>query len=194
MSEHKAKRAEGIVTSDAVQGNRRFSLPKKVLWPVVAVVVLAVLGGGGLAYKVYVYDPAHKKTMVAKPNRNSNDYLLHPDKQLSAAQAELNDAKTPQEKAAAYDHLAQAYLNGQKPSSAVDAANSSLSADSSTTNKLQALNILGYAYARDGQKDKAIAAFQQMVDIIKASNDDSLKQELPRVQSAIDEINQGQTL
>jgi tetratricopeptide (TPR) repeat protein len=194
MSEHKAKLAEGIVTSDRVHGYRRLRLPKKILLPAVSLIVIAVFGGGGfLVYKVYIQNPSHKKTGTTS-DRNSNAYLLHPDKQVSAAQTELNKAKTPKEKAAAYDTLAQAYLNNKQPTNAVDAISNSLSADSSTSNKLQALNVLGYAYSRAGQQDKAIASFQQMIDIIKASGDDSLKQEIPRVQSAISEIQQGQTL
>lgn len=193
MSEHKAKQAEGVVTSDAVQGKRRFSLSKRVAIPVLAIALVAAIGGGGLAYKTYIYDPAHKKPKT-NTSRNSNDYLLHPDKQVSAGLADLQKAKTPEEKAAAYNYLAGAYLNNKQPTEAVDAASNSLAADDSTSNKLKALNVQAYAYSRAGEKDKAIAAFQQMIDIIKASNDDGLKEDMPRVQSAIDQINQGQTL
>ena len=192
MSEHKQpKVAEGVVTSDAIIGRSHSLHAVKIVLLTGAVIVLVALGV--FAYKIYIYDPAHKKsTQSLSPN--SNEFLLNPDKQIAAAQTELHNAKSPKEKAVAYNDLGQAYLNNKQPSDALSAYSNSLSSDASTSNKISALNGLGYAYSRAGQSDKAIATFQQIISIIQASGNDSLKEQIYIYQSAISEIQQGQTL
>jgi tetratricopeptide (TPR) repeat protein len=164
MSQHKQpKVAEGIITSDAVQG-RGHRLPKKLLWPLVAIIVLAALAAAGFAYKMYVYDPAHKPAAPLKA-KSAGTQFHRLDNALSDAQAQLSNARTPKERADAYVALGLAYENKNQNKQAIAAFQSALAADSSV--KPTVLGSLGYAYARDGQRDKAVSTFQELIALLQ---------------------------
>ena len=136
MSEHEQpKPSEGIVTSDTAQGKKH--LPKKTL--LVGGVVIIIL----LAVTCLVLYRYHHQSTNNAPVTTSNN--IPTTQQLKAAitnsQADVKNAKTPAQKAGAYQSLGNNYPNNSETTYAIVAFNNAIAADS--TIKLGVLRRFG---------------------------------------------------
>lgn len=171
MSEHKKSTpANGIVTSDASyrpHGRLRW------LWMIAGGVVLIVVVAAG-AYALYRH---YSKPVTSPPSATNNTAATggaqtiqqQMDAAIASAQKELASAKTPAEKATAYSDLGMAYFNSTQYGQSITAYNNAIQADSSV--KPQVLNTLAYVYATAGQRDKAIATYQELITLLQQQSD-----------------------
>ena len=159
MSEHKHPiPLEGIVTSDAAQAKR-----PKLAFVAVAIILFFLLVGGG--YKLYSqYGHKSSKPSVSNKNSSSNKQKWSSDA-VQQAQTQLKNATSAKDKAEAYITLAIAYENNNQNKEAISAYQNAEAADSSV--KPTVLGAIGYAYARAGERDKAISAFQELINILQ---------------------------
>lgn len=184
MSSSNSKLPEGLVTSDGVQGHHVIRMPWQAA---VGILALIVIAGGGY----YVYH-AHKASTAAsqqsQPTKNAQ-LELDPKKELASAQAELNQAKTAQQKSAAYTNIGTAYLNGSQTDQAIAAFQSAISADPS--HQEAALSALANAYMEAGQKDQEIRTLKQLVSVLQQSNDPALQAQVGQYQQLIQQLQNG---
>lgn len=165
---------KGLVTSDAVQAGVK--LRKRLIIGIVTLIVLAGLGTGGW---YFTQTSSYKRVSptVKTP-------ALSPAEAITAAQAKLNVAQSPQDKSHAYTELGQAYMSNNQPEQAVDSYQQALgeasgssegSVDGSapTEDQIKVLADLADAYAFTGQISKEVAALQQVAAYLeKSSNPD----------------------
>lgn len=191
MSEHKQPKpaANGIVTSDSVRQKSRAGFWRRWFRLILlGVVVLAACSG--LLYR-YIYNPAHKTVTVPK-QLTTRDARKQFDTDLANAKNRLEGASSQQQKATAYVALGVAYLNKGQNKDAIEAINSAIAAYPGI--RLQALSVLAFAYAYDGQRDKAITAFQEVISLLKQQGTDDASARIQAYQNDLDRLQQGQTL
>lgn len=170
MSREKPQAVEGLVTSDAVLASAR--LRKRALVGLICLVALVIIGAGG--WYVWTYTSLFRKPVPAK---TAVDYSkLQPAEAVKAAQQELKDATTTEEKVTAYNNLGQAYMRNNQPSQAVGAYEQAVSQSGSSTSggsisDVPTLSQLAYAYVAAGDKASAIKTLEQIIAIEKASNE-----------------------
>jgi tetratricopeptide (TPR) repeat protein len=185
MSRHKTKLPQGLVTSDAVHRGRRILSKANLLGVGVGLAILLVVA-------LYVYSVLRPKTAATSPavtTGQRSDTLLHPEKAISSAQVELQQAKSSQQKAAAYVDLGTAYMNNKQTDLAIRAYQSALTSDSS--NQVAALTALANAYYLAGQKAQAISTFQTLVQVLQRSNDPMLQAQAAQYQQVIQRLQKG---
>lgn len=172
MSEHKkdSTMPNGIVTSDAAyrpHGRLRW------IWFLVAgfVVVAIAAAGAFLAYRHYSSkSPAAPASTSHTATTGAQTIQEQMTAAVTAAQQELASAKTASDKANAYKDLGMAYFNNQQYDQSITAYNSAIAADTSI--KPQVLDTLAYVYVSAGQRDKAIATYQELISLLQQSSND----------------------
>ena len=187
MSREKSSAVEGLVTSDAVQAGAR--LRKRLMIGGIVLVVLVGFGVGGWyvwKYTGLLRTPAAEKTKT--------DYShLSPEAAIQAAQEELKAATTTKEKVTAYSNLGQAYMRNNQPSQAVTAyeqavqqsggGSGSTGTSSTAIEDVPNLSALAAAYTAAGDDAKAIKTLQQIITILKASNDPNKNRAIARYEA-----------
>lgn len=128
-------------------------------------VVLAIL----ILVLAYAFYEPHSWTKSVAPAQLTRQQKL--DAAINAAKVEVQNARTPSDKAQANEALGAAYMNADQTNSAIDAYNRAIAADSSV--KPEALDSLAYAYAVSGQRQKAIVAYQELIQLQEAQPIDS---------------------
>ena len=192
MSEHKQPKpaTTGIVTSDQVL---RKTGPRTLWsWFALGLLALVIVGaGGGLLYRHYIYDPAHKPATAPKTSNNHNA-LKQFDTALTDAKTRLDTAAGQKQKATAYVNLGVAYMNKAQYKDAILALNNAIAADASI--KLEALSVLAFAYAYDNQRDKAISTFQEVISLLQKQNSDDADARVQAYQNDLQRLQAGQGL
>src|SRR5581483_1504949 len=169
MSEHKkSSTVNGIITSDAAyhSGGRR-----RWLWLAVAAMAVVVVVAGVVLYGHNNRKaPVKSNTTGTTQTKTAQTIQEQMASAVANAQQELANAKTPADKASAYKDLGMAYFNNQQYDQAIAAYNSAVSTDSSI--KPQVLDTLAYVYATAGQRDKAIATYQELIALLQQLSND----------------------
>ena len=160
MSQHKQPDpVEGTVTSDAVQGKK---LLTKKLWLIGAgLVIVIILVTAGIVYRNITQESKASVHNIVQ----SQSATLKPKQELAKAQTELHNASTPIQKATADENLAGAYIANNQDSAAITAYQNAITADSST--KANVLGPLAYTYVVSGQRDQAIATYQELLALLQ---------------------------
>lgn len=151
------------------------------------VLLILVLAAGGFLFYCLRMSPAAKQG--AMTHTKSED--LTPAQALSAAQTELKAANTSPEKATAYDHLGEAYLQNQNTSQAISTYQSALAADKSASSQLQSLSGLVSAYDQAGQTHQEIATIEQLIVLLQQSNDAASQRAVHRYQDMVANLKEG---
>jgi tetratricopeptide (TPR) repeat protein len=162
MSHTQQKLTNGVVTSDAVQKRSRrqpFYRDRMLLVPIGSAVLLAVI----ILYAFYGPRFWMRTTTTQTAAQTYQQQLATA---ITDAKKQLQVAKTPSDKAQANEVLGAAYLNASQTSNAISAYNNAITLDASV--KTAVLDPLGYAYAISGQRDKAIATYQELVQLLQA--------------------------
>ena len=164
MSQHKQAGPEGgVITSDAVHGRRSTAFPLMVM------TLVAVFIASGAVVAIYHFDPGRTKQPATSSGKQLSGYQQQLAAAVSDAQSKLSQAKTSADKAAAYTALGTAYANEGEYRQAVAAYNDAITNDGSL--KASLLENVAYTYAVAGEKDKAIAAYQELIHILQMQPD-----------------------
>lgn len=184
MSGKKAPAPEGLVTSDAVYHGH---LIRRLLLGSAALLVLA---GAGLG----TYFAAEKFGLLSKSSSNdkpAQQVEVTPAQAVNNAQAELRQASTSKEKAAAYSHLGSAYLDNNQPKDAVDSYNTALTeAQSVSDTSAQSLALSGLAvvYMQSGDTANEIKTIEALIPLLQQSSVPDDKRLAFRYQSLLDSL------
>ena len=178
MSQHdlvKGAHPEGLVTSDHVQGKGQLKIKLPRWWRYGAAIIAVLLVGGAAYYYMMYLRPASTKFPTLEANRPIADQ----------AQAQLDAASNPTEKATAYESFAAAYMAKQETALAIGAYQKALSYTPDNTGVLSELSA---AYLQAGDKANAIDALQKIVTILQASKDSKIRDLAPYYQGQIDHL------
>ncbi len=177
---------EGIVTSDAVRGKK---LLTKRLWLIGAGLIIIILVVAGILYRQYIYK---SKTTTPTTKQSQISSLLHTQQALKSAQTELKNAHTPSDKATAYNNLGLAYLSNEQGTEAITDFQNAITTDSS--DQLSSLIGLGYAYHEIGQNQKAISAFQEVVNLLQQSTNPVEQSKILEFQNIVKQLQAGNSI
>ena len=186
MSGKKGPASDGLVTSDAVYHGH---FVRKLLLGFVGLVILAGAGIG-------TYFAAQKFGLASNetPKQSSQQAALTPAQAIKNAQAELQQASTPKEKAAAYSHLGSAYLDNNQSKDAIDSYNAALTEaqstpdTSDTSGQSLALSGLVVVYMQSGDTANEIKAIEALIPLLQKSSDPDDKRLAFRYQSLLDSL------
>lgn len=147
--------ANTVVTSDRVY--RR----KKWPWGWLALVAVGIILN--ILLVAFLFD--HHTHKTSSSTGKGMHQLVTAQQQLDAAvasaQATLKDATTASQKAEAYKDLGMVYFNERQYPNAINAYTSAISTDNAV--KPEVLDTLAYTYAVNGQRDQAIALYQELI-------------------------------
>jgi cytochrome c-type biogenesis protein CcmH/NrfG len=166
MSAADQSQTGGVVTG----GSQGLPVSRRVLLLAAGTILLVVLLSGG-AYFAMKHLPA-----TTKANNTNKQQTRTPEQAISDAQSKLQQAKTPTEKAAAYNQLGDAYVANKQTSNAATAYNDAVSNAQSASDGASeslALSNLAALYMQAGDTANEIKAIQALIPLLdKSSNPD----------------------
>jgi tetratricopeptide (TPR) repeat protein len=171
----------GVVTG----GSQGLLAGKRMIMLVVGAVILALLVAG-TAYFIM----KHLQS-AATANNTSKQQTRTPEQVVSDAESKVQQAKTPKEKATAYNQLGDAYLGNKQTSNAATAYNDAVSnaqSASDTASESLALSNLAALYMQAGDTVNEIKAIQALIPLLDKSSNPDDKRLAFRYKSLLDSL------
>lgn len=152
--------AGGIVTGSGK--SKRAPFLRAALIVLIILVAAALVGGAFMVYRLKLA-PAKSQgpTTATKPGN------MTPAQALKVAQAELQTASTPAEKASAYTAIGDAYQSGGQASQSSTAYQQALTY---SPDSIELLERLSSSYEDAGDKTNAVATLQKLVTALQSAN------------------------
>lgn len=153
--------ADTVVTSDMVYHRQK--------WPWGWLVLIAVGITLNILLVALSFDHHPHKTSSIAGIEQSMHQPVTAQEQLDAAVASartaLRHATTASQRAEAYKDLGMAYVNEHRYPNAISAYTTAIATDGSVTPEV--LDSLAYTYAVSGQRDQAIALYQELLTTVE---------------------------